>query len=444
MENMMTEDQLLHHSIQHLHGPKEIPYADDELIVLCLVRDGQPYLKTFVDHYFSLGVKHIVFLDNDSSDDTVSDAARYENVTVLRTKLSFKSYQYAMRRYLITRFGKKGRWGLRVDIDELFDYPYSDVVNLDSFLRYLTSKSYTAVMAHMLDMFPEKSLSDQPDDLGESLKEVHRFYDISNLMRKSVNESARLRRHNNAYESHAMEIFQGGIRTSVFGHSETLSKQPLVFLDGKIKPMDDAPRWVSNAKVADLTCVLFHYKFLDGYFHAQARQAVREEQHRDNSARYKKYLEVLEKNPRLQVKQATAKEVKNVNDLLEEQFLVVSEDYVSWVNAQEEKRVLLHASQRDSCWLTKAYLASRHQERARILKMQRLAQQLRQQLRELQKAKQRAEKRAEKRAQKRAQKLEQQLERMQESRAWKLVKMLQHIKTKISLAGGRGDIRKET
>jgi hypothetical protein len=33
---------------------------------------------------------------------------------------------------------------------------------------------------------------------------------------------------------------------------------------------------------------------------------------------------------------------------------------------------------------------------------------------------------------------------MRGSRAWKLMTMLQHIKTKISLAGGRADIRKET
>lgn len=425
----MTEDQLLHHSIQHLHGPKEIPYADDELIVVCLVRDGQPYLKTFVEHYFSLGVKHIVFLDNDSSDDTVSAAARYENVTVLRTKLSFKSYEYAMKRYLLTRFGKKGRWGLCVDIDELFDYPYSDVVSLDSFLRYLTSKSYTAVMAHMLDMFPEKPLSDQPSDFGESLKELHRFYDISNLVRKSIKKAAHIRRNNN-YESHVMERFHGGIRHSVFGNSAALTKQPLTFLDGKVKPMDGSSHWASNARVADITCVLFHYKFLDGYFHAQARQAVREGQYGNYSARYKGYLKELEKNPSLQVKQGTAKEIKSVNDLLEEQFLVISDDYVSWVNAQEEKRVLLQASHRDSHWMTKAYLASREQERARILQVQGLAQQLR----EMQTAQ----------SFEHTQKLEQQLERMQGSRAWKLVKMLQHIKTKISLAGGRGDIRKKT
>src|SRR3712207_1634759 len=35
--------------------------------------------------------------------------------------------------YLVDRFGE-GRWTLYVDIDEFFDYPYSDVVGLDSLL----------------------------------------------------------------------------------------------------------------------------------------------------------------------------------------------------------------------------------------------------------------------------------------------------------------------
>lgn len=43
--------------IEHLHGPEEITYAENELVVVCLVRDGQPWIKSFVEHYFALGVK---------------------------------------------------------------------------------------------------------------------------------------------------------------------------------------------------------------------------------------------------------------------------------------------------------------------------------------------------------------------------------------------------
>src|SRR3712207_7341188 len=48
---------------------------------------------------------------------------------------------------------------------------------------------------------------------------------------------------------------------SVFGTLPALTKHPLVFLDAKIKPMDRSAHSASNARVADFTCVLFHYKF---------------------------------------------------------------------------------------------------------------------------------------------------------------------------------------
>src|ERR671912_2732339 len=169
----MTEEQLLRHSVEHLHGPKEIPYDEDELIVVCVVRDGRPYVRSFIEHYFSLGAKHIVFLDNGSTDETVEALKNYENVTVLHTGLLYKHYNVAMKRYLIERFGR-GRWTLSVDIDELFEYPYSNVVSLKALLRYLNEHSYTAVVTYMLDMFPETLLlAESPAAEYEDLKDLH-------------------------------------------------------------------------------------------------------------------------------------------------------------------------------------------------------------------------------------------------------------------------------
>ena len=71
---------------------------------------------------------------------------------------------------------------------------------------------------------------------------------------------------------------------------------------------------------------------LDGYLREQAKQAVREEQYYENSAVYKKCLKVLDSNPSLQLKKETAREIKTVTDLVENEFLVVSDDYVGWVN----------------------------------------------------------------------------------------------------------------
>src|SRR5215218_1757296 len=341
-------EQIPPDSIEHLYGPEEVPYEEDELVLVCLVRNGRPYVKSFVEHHTSLGIKHLFFLDNGSTDGTVEALKGYENVTVLHTGLPFKRYQVSMRQYLIERFGKKGRWCLYVDIDELFDYPYSDVVGLDSLLGYLNERSYTAVVAQMLDMFPEEPLSGRASNpLVEPLKERHRFYDISNIRRENIKELPRLR--NNTLESDDIEFFYGGIRSTLFRSKYTndLTKFPLVFSDERVKPMDESSHWADNARVADLTCVLLHYKFLDGYFHKQAAQAVREGQYSNNSVLYKRSLEVLERNPILQVKRETARELRSINELLENGFLVVSEEYMMFVYNEEPKKGGGHAPRED-------------------------------------------------------------------------------------------------
>src|SRR5215210_5050787 len=241
---------ILHFNTEHVHGPEEVPYAEDELVVVCLIWNGRPYVKSFVEHYLSMGVKHLFFLDNGSTDGTVEALKGYENVTVLQTALPYKEYKYLFKQYLIERFGKKGRWCLCVDIDELFDYPYSDIVELGSLLGYLNGNSYTAVVAQMLDMFPEEPLSGREGNLeDEPLKERHRFYDISNISRRS--NKRRHYRHNNTLENDDIVMFSSGIRGAIFGDNRTLlTKHPLMFLDGKVKPLHPGTHWVANAKIA--------------------------------------------------------------------------------------------------------------------------------------------------------------------------------------------------
>jgi flagellar biosynthesis chaperone FliJ len=454
----MGADKIPPSSIEHLHGPEEVPYGEDELVVVCIVRDGRPYVKSFVEHYFSLGVKHVVLLDNGSSDGTVSAARSYENVTILQTKLPFEDYADSLKQYLIFRFGR-GRWILYADMDELFDYPYSHVVDLSSLLKYLTEKSYTAVGAHMLDMFPEEPLSGRAGTLDEPLKERHRFYDISNINRKSIKEIRNLpdnilrggvRRtvygattlltdRNNTLESDEVEVFSGGIRETIFGNTALLTKFPLVFLDGKVKPMNDSEHWVDNAKIADLTCVLYHYKFLDGYFHdqaaqvAQAAQALQEGQYGRDSARYKKYLEVLERNPALQVKQETARELKSVDDLIEDGFLVVPEDYMMLVYEEERKGGAGHGSGGEPGGLEAeaAFYRARAQAAVQSLRVRRLERHLEQ----LRKQNQRqVEKLATKlaKARKKNRNLTYQLRSIEASRSWRLLNELARLRARVA------------
>lgn len=354
--------------VEHVLGREEFSYRGDELVVVCLVRDGLSWIGPFIEHYFLLGARHIVFLDNGSSDATVSVAAGYDNVSVLRSTLPFNRYELLLRQYLIERFGK-GRWSLCVDIDELFDYPYSDVIGLGSLLGYLNSKSYTAVTAQMLDMFPERPLAGPIGETEKSFQERHNLYDLSGLRRKDIEKHSG---RNNVFDTADIECLAGGIREAVFDVVPRLTKFPLVYWDGNIKPIEESPHHIDNARIADFSCVLLHYKYV-GHFHEQAAQAVREENHWNDSAQYKRYLQVLNETPGLTMRRETSREFEGVNDLLEEQFLVVSDDYVSWVNV-EEARTLPGSEQYVS---SADLLRTRRLDRAKTLRIQRLEKQLR-------------------------------------------------------------------
>src|SRR5215217_6592053 len=230
--------QAIHDSIEHLHGPDTVDLRDDELIVLTQTRDSRPYVKAFVDHYRSLGARHTVFLDNGSTDGTLETLKAYDDVTVLRTMLPYRTHNVAMKQYLIERFGRR-RWSLLVDIDELFDYPFSDVVGLGALLRYLNENRYTAVVAHMLDMFPEKPLSEAAGDEA-SLKELHRFYDISDINSYDYQDAEGV---NNVVSNNDIEILQGGVQKRLFNLHPILIKHPLVFDDGQLIPVDLSEHW---------------------------------------------------------------------------------------------------------------------------------------------------------------------------------------------------------
>jgi hypothetical protein len=370
LPDLRAQKEELEHSLEHLHGPEEVGYEIDELAVLCLVRNGRPFVKTFVDHYLALGARHLFFLDNGSTDGTVELLLDYENVTVLRTGLPFKEYQISMKQYLFERFGQ-GRWALFADIDELFDYPFSETVDLGSFLRYLTERSYTAVAAQMLDMFPEKPLSDVAvTGKDEPLKEVNEYYDISNVRVHNYWDRRIVCGTGNVLANDEIKVFWKGIQSTLFGGVPPLTKHPLVFSDGKAKPMDGSSHAVSDSYVADLTCVLYHYKFTD-YLYEQIRSAVREENYMKDSRKHKKRLETLEQNATLQIKRDTARKFGSVGELIENGFLVVSGDYLTWAD-NEDWTKNVRASEPGSYERSEVLFRARSDQRAKGAKIGRL------------------------------------------------------------------------
>jgi glycosyltransferase involved in cell wall biosynthesis len=303
--------------VRHVGGPVDMPVERDELVVVAPVRDGAAYLDYFVAHYRGLGARHIVLLDNGSTDGTIEQALRHPGVTLLRTRASYKRFKRVMKRYLVRRFGSRG-WALCVDIDEFFDYPYRDRVPLSSLLRYLNERGYSALLAQMLDLFPAGDLQD-----AEAISDIkqHRFYDLADVRKISLYDGSQYRSHLVTASNAEIMRHYGGVRLAHFKADVCLTKHPLLRPNAGVRLLTSHD--ISRASVADFSAVLLHYKFL-GDFVGYARRVVEEGSFYNNSQEYRSYLDAFDAHRALSLMTATTREYGGVEQLVNEGFLVVS------------------------------------------------------------------------------------------------------------------------
>ena len=427
---------MVHHNIEHLHGPEKVDFAKDELVVLVVLRDGRPYIKSFVEHYLSLGAKHLVFLDTGSEDGTIEALQEYESrVTVFRTGLPFKNYQISMRQYLVERFGKD-RWTLSADIDELFDYPYSDVVSLKALLGYLREHRYTAVVCHMLDMFPEEISSDTGAVISdEPLQKLHRFYDTSDVQAYDYGLFHELM--GNEVSNEEIEVLLGGVQKRLFKISPLLTKHPLVFFEDGVRPVDLSEHWVGGARIADFTGLFLHYK-LSASLYGLVRREIEKRTYPNRHGKYDKYLQVLESATQLVMKDETSKELENINELVGGRFMVVSKEYMQFVGEEDRKKGNPPAANSER--LMEAFFSARSEARAKQAQTNGRNRTLTEEIAEVralraenqakwaQQQALNAEQRTEK-VRQHADRVQQQILAMQSSRTWKTLEMMSRAKT---------------
>jgi hypothetical protein len=312
---------LLRGRVRHVHGPSAVPYGPEELLSITVVRNGTPFIDSFLEHHERLGIRHFVFLDNGSTDDTIDRLCAHEHVTVLQTDAPYDKYENTMKRFLAERFST-GRWNLCVDVDELFDYPFSERLPLPRFLGYLESRGFTAVVAQMLDMFAGGPLRGVRHSPGARLKDAFRYYDTS-----AVTASAY---HWSPLADPRVKTHRGGIRRTVFGTNNGLTKAALVKMDGRVRPFIEWHQ-ATGALVADVSCVLFHFPFVENFVD-KVRDAVRTGRYGATTTdEYVAYAAALERDPALSLMRPTARRFDGLEMLVSEGFLVASEHYRDWV-----------------------------------------------------------------------------------------------------------------
>ncbi len=122
---------------------KEIKRDCQEVRLFLVERNESLRLPNFLEHYRKLGVDRFFIIDNASSDNTVNYLLEQNDVHVFSTTEEFTQKEYWINE-LLEQYGT-GYWCLCVDADELFLFPYYELISLHTFCDYLLSQGCNAL-----------------------------------------------------------------------------------------------------------------------------------------------------------------------------------------------------------------------------------------------------------------------------------------------------------
>ena len=319
-------------SVEHLHGPRKLDVAPGEVVLIALVKDGGYYLDAFFDYYRGLGIRHFVFFDNGSTDDSIARIRAEPGTVIDRSPLPLAGYEDLIRQYPATTYGA-GRWCLYVDMDEVFDFEGRETIGLAGLLRYLEREGATGFAAQMLEMFPRAPLSAVAEMPFAEALQAFAHYDISFLRRFGYHSpeipfSALL--EGNSLTGPGPDFLFGGVRGKVFGENCCLTKHPLIFNGPGVTPAPH-PHLSMGLRVADVTGVIKHYKFTNNpVARDRASRATGSVAHGEDAAR----VDVLNRQPDVTLWSDAAQTWEGIAPLYEAGFLMRSDRYSDFVAGQ--------------------------------------------------------------------------------------------------------------
>lgn len=152
---------------------RQIALAEREVPAITPVKDEIALLPHFLGHHRRLGVRTFFFVDNGSADGSLEFLLQQPDCHVFSTSDSFRAARYGMD--WVTEIATDhcmGKWFLFADCDELLVYRNCETVPLADFAASLGARSFDAVAAAMIDMYPDG------DFLGASLRPGRDIFEV--------------------------------------------------------------------------------------------------------------------------------------------------------------------------------------------------------------------------------------------------------------------------
>jgi hypothetical protein len=306
---------------------RKIPLARTEIRAFMVVRNEALRLPFMLQYYFKRGVDRIFVLDNDSTDDTRSIALSFDNTHLFHTK-DIYAHQGAWVDLLLRRYGN-GSWCLVVDADEMIIYPDFEVVSLRELCNFLDRESFDALDCVLLDMYPDRSLSEIKYRQGTDPLQVASWFDKPSYI--EVGACLWYVHDENILHQGPLRL-AGGMRKRVFGLQPCVSKVPLVKFRRQIA-LSAGTHLIEGARVANLRGALLHFKFLDD-FAVNVKREIERGQHWNHAEEYNGYGAVLNRTTNLNFMSAVSEEFTSSSQLIRLGIMKTSArfmDHKTWI-----------------------------------------------------------------------------------------------------------------
>jgi hypothetical protein len=227
------------------------PLASDDIPAICIVRNANGYIRSFLRYYRMLGVTRFIIIDDRSVDGTTSALSNIADVDLYTSHIEYKDTNRGKdwRDAFFDMYGRN-RWYLSLDADEFLVFPGYEKRSIRDFIRDLEIVGIDRSHSAMLDVYPPGPLrtGNFVDDGSKWPFDVSSHFDGDGYTIKAE-------RFGNAV--------RGGPRQRLFGRDMRLSKFPLLWVDGKTDYRRGSIHGPGPCirNFVPVTSILLHYRF---------------------------------------------------------------------------------------------------------------------------------------------------------------------------------------
>ncbi len=204
---------------------------------------------------------------------------------------------------------------------------------------------HTAVITQLLDMFSDRPLGRITKTDAHSIQQDYQYFDTSAITKTkyALSNIAAKYGSENTLANADTALYWGGIRKTLYGNDCLLTKHSLFYTGAGLELFPHV-HFVNNAQLADVSCVMLHYKLTAN---ALGIAQQNKERFTANAKSYCAFMDLLTQTPDLQIRTESATKFCSVNDLIGLGFLDISENYEEHVKALKyEPQRVWHAQYR--------------------------------------------------------------------------------------------------